>query len=121
MMIARENVMNNSLLLALFIASILLNVIDAILTRIAVRRGHRERNSFIRKLIEKLGLDKAMIVKVFSVVPLLVIFVIIGWNNPIIGLYAIISLIIVVVFYSCVVIQNCLQLLKSHSKKMKKN
>lgn len=103
----------NLLLFALIIASLSLNVVDALLTRIGLRSGYRERNPFMRNLIEKIGLDKAMIVKSLLVVPLLVVFVISGWYIPIIDVAAIVSLIIVVIFYSFLVFHDYVTLRKA--------
>jgi hypothetical protein len=104
---------DNSLLLALFIASMLLNVIDALLTRVALRRGYTERIPSMRKLIEKLGLDKALIVKLLVLVLIFLFSVIIGWYIPIIYLAAIILFIIVAVLFCCVVLYDCIMLLKA--------
>jgi 4-hydroxybenzoate polyprenyltransferase len=101
-------------LLALFIAVISLNMIDAVMTRTALRRGHQERMRFTKKLIKELGLDKAMVLK--SLVPVtLVILAILGWDNAVIGLgVSIIFMVPVLICYLYAVTYNCIQLLKIH-------
>lgn len=106
---------NNLMLLALFISFMLLNVIDVLLTRIALRRGHRELNSFMRRLIEKLGLDNALIVKLLVPVPILIIPVIISWYIPI-YLAVIILFVTVIILYSYVVLHNCIALSKAKNR-----
>ena len=104
--------MSNLLLLALFIATVLINLIDSVTTRIALRKGYQERIWTTKKLIEELGLDKAMVVK--SLLPtILVILVIVGWDNAGGSLWASITFIMLVVFFSCVVANNCIQLSKN--------
>ncbi len=105
--------MDNWLLVALFGVSVALNLTDSILTRFALKRGHPELNPFTRKLINELGLDRAMIVKSLLPLPLLFL-VIIGWLIPVIGSLTVFVCSIILAFYAFVVIQNCIQLLRSH-------
>jgi len=97
--------MNGWLLLSLWIVFMFLNILDAVLTRIALRKGCYERMSVTRALIEKWGLDKAMLFK--SLYPLLfLIWIILGWNYPVLNLILDIIFVVLIVFYSYVVLHN---------------
>jgi len=107
------NVMSNWLLLFLGVTLILLNIIDAALTRIGLRKGHQEKIWGTKALIRDYGLDRAMLVKV-SVLTLVAIFaIILGWYNEIIGLIISITFIVLVIAYSCIVAHNCVVLWKN--------
>lgn len=86
-----------------------LNILDAAMTRTALRKGYHERMRFTRAGIEELGLDKAMLVK--SLVPLpFLILIIFFWNYPIINLILDIVFAALIVWYSYVVLHNWRQL-----------
>jgi len=97
--------MNGWLLLSLWITFMFLNILDAVLTRIALRKGYHERIRFTRALIEECGLDKAMLVK--SLYPLaFLIPIILLWNYPIMNLILDIIFVALIVWYFYVVLHN---------------
>jgi hypothetical protein len=102
--------MGNPLVLVSFLALIAANAVDATITRMALKKGYKEKSPFTRKMIDKFGLDTAMIIK--SLLPMiLVLFVIAGWNNIIFSLWASILFIALTIFFSIVVIYDAIQLL----------
>jgi 4-hydroxybenzoate polyprenyltransferase len=108
------NVMSNWLLLAVCVTFMSLNVIDAVLTRMGLRKGYEESIHGTKTLIREYGLDRAMLIKA-SLLTLATIFVIIlGWDNAVFGLVASIAFIFLVIIYSYVVAHNCIELRKSH-------
>lgn len=104
----------NSLVLVSFIALLSVNTIDAIMTRVALsKRGFEERMSLTRKMIEELGLRRAMLVK--SLLPLpFVIVVVLCWNNALCGYVVSLVFMSLVIWLSCVVAHNCIELWKNH-------
>jgi hypothetical protein len=102
------------LLLALGLALILLNVVDAVLTRIGVRRGHPELVPGTKALIEKLGLDKAMIFKVLSLTLVVILVIIFGGVISVFEIMVSVVFVFLVIFYSYTVVHDCIELLKSN-------
>jgi hypothetical protein len=97
--------MTGWLLLSLWIAFMSLNILDAAMTRTALRKGYHERIPFTRALIEELGLDKAMLVK--SLVPLpFLILIIFFWNDLLFNLIVGIIFAALIVWYSIVVLHD---------------
>ena len=97
--------MSGWLSLSLWIAVMSLNILDADMTRTALRKGYHERMLFTRALIEELGLDKAMLVKSLLPLPFL-IFIIFFWNYPIMNLILDIIFAALIVWYFIVVLHN---------------
>jgi pilus assembly protein TadC len=83
------------------------------MTRTALRRkGYRELRGFTQDMIDKFGLNGAMLIKVL-LPALLVIPVILEWNGPVFGVVIIEAVFIgLIVFYIYVLIHNSRQLLK---------
>lgn len=109
--------MTDLLLVASLIALVLLNAVDSVITRMAVKRGHPELNPFVRCLIEKYGLDRGMLYKALFGIPIasVVAIVVIIMNIlgiPGIALAATIASLAGVVFFSFVLLFNCRQLLR---------
>jgi hypothetical protein len=101
--------MSGWLSLSLWIAFMSLNILDAAMTRTALRKGYHERMCFTRALIEERGLDKAMLVKSLLPLPFLVPITLF-WNFPIINLTLNIIFAALIVWYSYVVLHNWRQL-----------
>lgn len=108
------NVTSNWLLLAVCMTFISLNVIDAVLTRIALRKGHQELMPCTKTLIRKYGLDRAMLIKASVLMLPTICVIIVGWENVVFGLVASIVFIFLVIIYFYVVAHNCIELRKSH-------
>jgi len=107
--------MNGWLSLSLWIAFMFLNILDAAMTRTALRKGYHERMRFTRALVEECGLDKAMLVK--SLYPLLfLIFIIFSWNYPILNLILDIIFAALIVLYFYVVLHNWRQFAAVHAR-----
>jgi hypothetical protein len=89
-----------------------LNAVDAVMTRTALRKGHSELVGFTQDLIDKFGLNGAMLVK--ALLPtLLLILVIVGWDSPVFGVIIIEAVFMVLIIrYIYVLFHNCRQLLK---------
>lgn len=92
----------------------LLNILDAAMTRTALRKGYHERMRFTRALIEELGLDKAMLFKSLLPLPFLII-IIFFWNYPIINLILDIVFAALMVLYFFVVLHNWRQLTRKRA------
>jgi hypothetical protein len=90
-----------------------LSVLDAVMTRTGLRKGHRELMRSTRALIEELGLDKAMLVKSLLPLPFL-IFIIFFWNYPILNLILDIFFAVLIVWYFYGVLHNWRQLAAEH-------
>jgi hypothetical protein len=84
------------------------------MTRVALgKRGFEERMSFTRRLIEELGLSRAMLVK--SLLPVsFVILVVMCWNNALYGYAVSFVFMIPTIWFSYVVAHNCIELWKSY-------
>jgi hypothetical protein len=97
--------MSGWLSLSLWIAFMSLNILDAAMTRTALKKGYHERMRFTRALIEELGLGKAMLVK--SLVPLpFLILIIFFWNYPTFNLILDIVFATLIVWYFIVVLHD---------------
>ena len=108
--------MSNWLLLALWVAVMLLNAVDSAMTRMGVRKGHPELNAIIRALTKELGLDRAMLIK--ALLPtVFVVPVVLSWNDPVIASAAIILFLVIIVLYIGVLLHNSRQLLRPQSAK----
>src|SRR5271157_3146546 len=59
--------MDTSLAFASYTALVLLNTVDSMLTRIAIRKGYQEKNRRLKKLIEKFGLDITLLFKTLAI------------------------------------------------------
>jgi maltodextrin utilization protein YvdJ len=59
--------MDTSLAFASYTALVLLNTVDSVLTRWAIRRGYQEKNPYLKKLIVKFGLDMTLLLKTLIV------------------------------------------------------
>src|SRR5271157_1679088 len=59
--------MDTLLAFASYTALVLLNTVDSLLTRWAIRRGYQEKNPYLKKLIEKFGLDMTLLLKTLVV------------------------------------------------------
>lgn len=111
--IGRQNVMNGWLSLFLWIAFTSLNILDAAMTRTALKKGAEERMRFTKCLIEELGLDKAMLVK--SLIPLPFLMpIIFFWNYPILNLFLDILFAAPTVWYSYVVLHGWRELAREN-------
>jgi hypothetical protein len=104
--------MDNLLLLVSYAALVLFNSIDSILTRIAIKRGHQEKNPFMRNLIRKYGLDRAILIKSLAV-PMTGVFIILVWNIPILSLDLTIVFSILAILLFVVVCNGLFQLLRA--------
>jgi hypothetical protein len=100
-------------MLVSFLTLIATNAVDAVITRMALKKAYQEKSPLTRKMIDKFDLDTAMIIKFFLPM-ILVPFVIVGWDNVIFSLWASILFIALTIFFSVVVIYDVIQLLKSH-------
>jgi hypothetical protein len=100
------------LLFVSWIALMSLNAADAVMTRTALKKGRPELIRFTKDLIDKFGLDGAMLVKVL-LPTLLVIIVILGWDTPVFGVVIVEAVFMVLITrYTCVLFHNCRQLQK---------
>ena len=105
--------MSNWLLLVVGATFISLNAIDAILTRIALRKGHQEFMPHTKALIENQGLDRAMLIKVLLLTLGAILFIALGWVNVVINFVASIAFIILDIRYSYIVAHDCIELWKN--------
>jgi hypothetical protein len=103
--------------LALFIAFTSLHIIDAVMTRTAVRLGYKEKMPFTKKLIEELGLDKAMMFRSLMFILFSIVLVMAGWHITELALFATILFTIFVIYFLCVTVYDSMQLLKGYSGK----
>jgi hypothetical protein len=97
--------MSGWLSLSLWIAFTSLYILDAAMTRTALRKGCHEQIRFTRTLIEELGLDKAMLVKSLLPLPFL-IPIILFWNYPILNLILDIIFAVLIIRCSYVVLHD---------------
>jgi hypothetical protein len=101
--------MDNLLLLISYAALVLLNSIDSILTRIAIKRGHQEKNPYMKSLMRKYGLDRAILIKSLAI-PMFGILIILLWNIPILRFELTIIFTIGAIFFFVVVCNGLFQL-----------
>jgi hypothetical protein len=110
-------VLSNLLALVLYVAFFSLNAIDTITTRKALNKGgFEEKMMFTRRMIEELGLSRAMLIKALLGVPF-VMLVILCWNDAIFGCAVSLFFIIPTVVLSYVVCHNCIELWKSRQNR----
>jgi hypothetical protein len=103
------------------IALELLNTVDSGMTFIALRKGYRELNPSIRRLIEKYGLNRAILLKtllgiLFALILAIPTFM---FDIPGLSLAATILCLAGVAAFSVVLLSNCMQLLRIRLAKRK--
>ena len=111
------------LLVASLIALVLLNALDSAMTRMAVKKGHRELNPFARFLIEKHGVDRGMLYKALLGIPIasVVAIVVIIMNIlgiPGIALAATIVSLAGVVIFCLVLLYDSIQLFQGRPREI---
>jgi len=98
-------------MIILYSLFVLFNLIDATMTRYALKKGYQEHMRFTKVVIDEIGLDKAMILKSLLPTPFIVL-IFLGWENTLVSFFAVVLFLLFSMYYLYVFIHNFKQLRK---------